>query len=134
MPLKFPVRAWLLAEVGLQDEANAVIKWTVDEASTLLQEDELPTSELVPLLLAALIVNDRPTVKLAAGKLSALANVSVLLRGVCPARLLGDAAMLLGQPDEAKEHYRKALELSEGIRNRPEIALTHLGLAELMLE
>ena len=129
-----PVRTWLLAEVGLEDEASAAIEWTVDQASTLLQEDEFPSGELVSLLRAALILDDRPIVKLAAGKLSTLVNVSVLNVGVCPARLLGDAAGLMGKPDEAKEHYRKALELSEGIRNRPEIALAHLELAELLLE
>ena len=83
---------------------------------------------------ASCIVNNRPTVKLAAGKLGALVNVSVSFGGVCPARLLWDAASLLGKPNEANEHYRKAIDLSEEIRNRPEIALTHLGLAELLLE
>ena len=130
-----PVRALLFAEVGLQDEANAAIEWTVDEESTLLQEDELHSWELEHLLRAALIVDDRPTVKLATGKFSVLANVSVSpWSGVCPARLLGGAAALLGRPYEVREHYRRALELSEGIRNRPEMALTHLELAELLLE
>ena len=127
-------RTWLLAEVGLEAEAKVAIKEAVDEASTLLQEDEAPTALLVPLLRAALIVNDRPTVKLAAGKLGGLANVSVVPGWACPARLLGGAAALLGQPDEARELYREAIELSQGIRNRPEIALTRLELAELLLD
>jgi len=73
-------------------------------------------------------------VKLAAGKLGVLVHVSVSFGGVCPARLLCDAASLLGKPNEANEHYRKTIDLSEEIHNRPEIALTHLGLAELLLE
>ena len=52
----------------------------------------------------------------------------------CPARHLGGAAALLSKPDEARDYYRQALEVSEKIRNRPEIALMHLGLAELLLD
>ena len=106
-------RTWLLAEVGLEAEA--------------------PTALLAPLLSAALIVNDLPTVKLTAAKLGGLANVSVLPSWTCPARLLGGAAALQNQPGEARELYREAIELSQGIRNRPEIALTRLELAELLL-
>ena len=79
-------RTWLLAEVGLEAEA--------------------PTALLAPLLRAALIVNDLPTVKLTAAKLGGLANVSVLPSWTCPARLLGGAAALHNQPGEARELYR----------------------------
>ena len=129
------LRAWLLAEVGLEAEAKVAIKEAVDEASTLLQDDEAPTHLLTSLLAAALIVNDRATVKLAAGKLGVLAHLSTVPGSVlCPALLLGNAAVLLRQPEEARELFRQALELSEGIRNRPEMALTHLELAELLLD
>ena len=50
------------------------------------------------------------------------------------ARLLGDAIALLGKADEARSYYLKALETAGKIPHRPELALTHLGLAELMLE
>ena len=56
--------ASLLAEVGLQAEAKVALKGAMAEASTLLQDDEAPTGKLAPLLMAALIVNDVPTVKL----------------------------------------------------------------------
>ena len=129
-----PVRAWLLAEVGLQAEAKAALKGAMAEASTLLQDDEAPTWLLAALLAAALIVNDLPTVKLAAGKLGVLAHLSTFPGlGACPALMLGRAAALLGQPDEARELFRQALELSEGIRNRPTIAFARLEMAELLL-
>ena len=130
-----PHRAWLVAEAGLEAEAKAAIERVVNEESALLQEDEAPTGLLVSLLQAALIVNDQPTVKLAAGKLGSLAHLSAIPGTlVCPGRLLGGAALLLGRPDEARERYRQALELSERIRNRPEVALTRLELAELLLD
>ena len=51
----------------------------------------------------------------------------------CIARHLGDAAALLGRPGEARAHYRAAFDLATAIGFRPEAALTHLGLAELLL-
>ncbi len=50
------------------------------------------------------------------------------------ARLLGAAAALLGDPDEALAYYHQALEACAKIRFRPEIALTRLQLAELLLD
>ena len=40
----------------------------------------------------------------------------------------------MGNHDAARAHYRKALELMVSIRYRPEIALTRLELAELLLD
>jgi DNA-binding CsgD family transcriptional regulator len=50
------------------------------------------------------------------------------------ARHLGDAAKLLGDPTLARRYYVQALEVTSKIRFRPEMALAHLELAELMLE
>jgi len=41
---------------------------------------------------------------------------------------------LLGRPDEARAHYQEALEVATQMRFRPEIALTRLQLAELLLD
>ncbi len=49
-------------------------------------------------------------------------------------RLLGATSALLGRPAEARSYYNQALEVCARIRFRPEIALTRLGLAELLLE
>jgi hypothetical protein len=47
-------------------------------------------------------------------------------------RILGDAAALLGWPSEARDYYEQALAVPRGVRFRPEIALSHLALAELL--
>src|SRR5262249_34925139 len=52
----------------------------------------------------------------------------------CVARLLGDAAVLAGDRTAARAYYLQALEAAGRIRFRPELALTHLRLAELLLE
>jgi DNA-binding CsgD family transcriptional regulator len=52
----------------------------------------------------------------------------------CIARHLGDAAVLLGNGAAARAYYLQALESAGKIRFRPELALTHLSLGELLLE
>jgi hypothetical protein len=59
----------------------------------------------------------------------------VAINGLCfLPRLLGQAALLLGQPDKAQQEFVKAIDVARRIRFRPEIALTRLQLAELLLE
>jgi tetratricopeptide (TPR) repeat protein len=57
-----------------------------------------------------------------------------LIHTTCIARHLGAAAALLGRPEEARAHYEEALRVATDMRFRPEIALTRLQLAELLLE
>ena len=45
----------------------------------------------------------------------------------------GGAAVLLGHPEKARQHYQQALEICTKVRFRPEIALTRLEFAELLL-
>jgi tetratricopeptide (TPR) repeat protein len=51
----------------------------------------------------------------------------------CVARHLGGAAALLGRYKEARKHYQEAIEVCNDMRLRPELALTRLQLAELLL-
>ena len=50
------------------------------------------------------------------------------------ARHLGAAAVLLGDLGSAREYYLQAIDFAGGIGFRPEIALTRLQLAELLLD
>jgi len=67
-----------------------------------------------------------------------LAGSSQLTSGLwlttCVGRHMGAAAALLGRNEEAREHYQKAINDCSEMRFRPELALTHLQLAELLLE
>jgi hypothetical protein len=51
---------------------------------------------------------------------------------VCTARLLGDAAAILGENDSARRHYERARDDATRMRIRPESALATLGLAEVL--
>ncbi len=52
----------------------------------------------------------------------------------CPSRHLGAAAAFLGRPEEARAYYEEAMDMATRLRCRPEISLTRLQLAELLLE
>ncbi|MCK4722621.1 MAG: tetratricopeptide repeat protein, partial [Dehalococcoidia bacterium] len=52
----------------------------------------------------------------------------------CVDRHLGGAAALLERYDEARKYYDEALKIATEMKFRPEIALTRLQLAELLLE
>ncbi len=47
---------------------------------------------------------------------------------------LGAAAALLGRSDEARKRYQEAIKVCTEMPFRPELALTRLQLAELLLE
>jgi tetratricopeptide (TPR) repeat protein len=49
-------------------------------------------------------------------------------------RHCADAELQFGKPDRARELYEQAIADCAKIRHRPELALSHLGLAELLLE
>jgi hypothetical protein len=52
----------------------------------------------------------------------------------CTSRHLGGACALLNRPEEARKHYRDAISVCTEMNFRPELALTRLQLAELLLE
>jgi hypothetical protein len=54
--------------------------------------------------------------------------------GASIARLLGAASALLGEPEQARAYYEQALQVAGKLRFRPEIALSRLQLAELLLD
>ncbi len=56
------------------------------------------------------------------------------LEGSCVARNLGGAAALLGKYGEARKYYQEAIRICTEMRFRPELALSRLQLAELLLE
>ncbi|MHB8574033.1 MAG: serine/threonine-protein kinase, partial [Dehalococcoidia bacterium] len=57
-----------------------------------------------------------------------------LVHLICPARLLGDAALLLGEREQARSYYRQALETAAMLPNRPELALARLAYGALLLD
>jgi tetratricopeptide (TPR) repeat protein len=96
---------------------------------------EMNVMELCFLLKAAIRADDREIVKSLAEALVPGVDLAVgSYSFTSPARLLGEASILLGKPEEARKYYDQAFQISQNLRFRPEIALTRLALAELLLE
>jgi tetratricopeptide (TPR) repeat protein len=62
------------------------------------------------------------------------AQTSAFALTTCTSRHLGGACALLNRPEEARKHYQEAIEACTEMKFRPELALTRLQLAELLLE
>src|SRR5262249_5687982 len=130
-----PRAATCLAELGRLEEARALVGPRLDEIAASGCDDEAPIYDLVNFLEAAIAVGHSG----AAGALIAPLDCVAHLSGVpafktCVARHLGDAARLVGDRTAARAYYAQALEAAGKIGFRPELALTHLRLAELLLE
>ncbi|HZT09045.1 MAG TPA: hypothetical protein VFC51_18645 [Chloroflexota bacterium] len=93
-----------------------------------------PANELADYLEAAVIIRDRKLAAAFAGLLGDLTAVHRQISVSNVARPLGEAAALTGDLATARRHYDRSLTWATQIRHRPEIALTRLALAELLLE
>jgi hypothetical protein len=126
-------RALCLAQVGRIDEAQTLVAPLLDNIEGM--DDELPIGPLAFLLQSAVVVEHWAAQALAE-RLACVAHLNgdtVTMRG-CVARHLGDAAALVGDRTAARGYYAQALESAGKIGFRPELALTHLRLAELLLK
>ena len=98
-------------------------------------KDETIASFDIAALQAAVLAGHRPAAELL---LRRLAGSSIYTSGLwcstCTGRHLGAAAAFLGRPDEARKYYQEAIKVCTEMRFRPELALTRLQLAELLLE
>ena len=129
-------RTLCLAHLGLNAEVAATLEQLVVARPTIgSKEDETEAWRDMLLLEAAVLVRHRGAAGLL---LRRFAGSSIRTTGhiypTCIPRHLGAAASLLCRHDEARAHYRTALDVCQEMRFRPELALTRLQLAELLLE
>jgi tetratricopeptide (TPR) repeat protein len=98
-------------------------------------EDETMVCVDIISLEAAVLAGHRQAAELL---LPRLAGTSRLTSGLwittCACRHMGAAAAFLGRHKEARRYYQKAIKDCTEMPFRPELALTHLQLAELLLE
>jgi tetratricopeptide (TPR) repeat protein len=129
-------QALCLAYLGRDAEAAEILERSVvDRPGIGSAEDETPAADDIMYLEAAVLVEHREATGLLlgrfAGSFSPLVSIGAL---TCTARHLGAAVALLGRPEEARDYYQEALKVATEVKFRPEIALTRLQLAELLLE
>jgi tetratricopeptide (TPR) repeat protein len=98
-------------------------------------DDQVTTWLDMVLLKVATQVGHRVAVEMLMGK---LANTKIRLIAIpivsCAFAILGAGAAMLGRYDEARHYYAEAIRVCTEIRFRPELALSRLQLAELLLE
>jgi len=126
-------RGVCLAHLGRVAEAQSLLQLTLTQFGVGPAEDEVPITILTNLLETAVLVGDGEAAGVLAQRLSGVASM-LNFGGTCIARHLGAAAALLGDKEKARAYYRQALEVCAKVRHRPEAALTHLQLAELLLQ
>jgi tetratricopeptide (TPR) repeat protein len=130
------VKLLCLAHLGREAEARAMLDQLVLARPGIdTAEDKTSVSSDIILLEAAALVRHREAAELL---LHRLAGSSIRTTGqiflTCTARHLGGAAALLGRYEEARQHYQEAIKVCTEMPFRPELALSRLQLAELLLE
>ena len=129
-------RALCLAHLGRHEEVTALLEELLLARPGIgSDEDETRTERDIMLLEAAVLVGHREAAGLLLCRFAGTEmRTTGYIHNTCIARHLGTAAALLGRPDEARRYYQTALEVCREMPFRPEEALTHLHLAELMLD
>jgi len=118
------------AEVAEMLERRVVARPCIGSA-----EDETIASFDIAALQAAVLAGHRQAAELLLRRLAGSSSITGgLWLTTCVGRHLGAAAALLGKPDEARKYYQEAIRVCTETRFRPELALTRLQLAELLLE
>jgi tetratricopeptide (TPR) repeat protein len=130
------VRCWLLSHLGRKEEASEIIQRTVVQRPGIgTAKDETSASLDALLLESSVLVSHRGAAELLLNRLSGSGMVTSGARlPTCIPRHLGGAAALLGRCDEARQHYHEAIRVCTEMRFRPELALSRLQLAELLLD
>jgi len=97
--------------------------------------DETPVWVDITLLEVAVLAGHRQAAELLLRRLAGSSSItSGLWLTTCAGRHLGAAAALLSRYEEARKYYQEAIKVCTEMRFRPELALTRLQLAELLLE
>jgi len=132
-------RSLLLAHLGQRDAAADLLVETLRSIHSIYTEqgtiDPLSASMDLELILeTATVLEERPLAGLIAPLLADCPGACAPGIPASVQRLVGAAYRLLGEPSRARVHYQQAIEACVKMRFRPELALSRLELAELLLE
>jgi tetratricopeptide (TPR) repeat protein len=97
-------------------------------------DDETPAILDAIYLEIAVLAEHRPSAELLISRLAGCGPITGGAYATCLARHLGGASALLERYDEARQYYQEAIKVCTEMPFRPEIALSKLQLAELLLE
>jgi DNA-binding CsgD family transcriptional regulator len=123
-------RALVLSFLGRRDDVMA-IRSTFGNISS--DEDWSGLQILAGLLELSVRWADVPSTEKLVARLESVADRLQHDYLISFGRLLGEGAILLGRPAQARDFYAQAIGICQKVRFRPELALTRLDLAELLL-
>jgi predicted ATPase len=125
-----------LAHLGRDSEVAEMLERLVVTRPAVGSADDKTSEWLdVTSLEAAVLTRHRQATELLLRRLTDCASRTTgMWFPVCIGRFLGAAAASLGRPDEAHKYYQEAIKVCTEMKFRPELALTRLQLAELLLE
>jgi tetratricopeptide (TPR) repeat protein len=134
--LMIPAFCLVLSHLGRKDEVSTILERRVVRRPGIgTVQDETHIQWDSAFLEAAILTGHRTGAELILNRFS---GTCVCTPGIyystCIPRHLGGAAALLGRYEEARRHYQEAIRICTEMRFRPELALTRLQLAELLLE
>jgi tetratricopeptide (TPR) repeat protein len=120
---------------GEKEEVAVVLDEAADHYAAHPERTRHTFGGLVLLLEAAVLAEHRRAAQVLLKLLvGGVYKTTGLQNPTCVARHLGGAAALLGRHEEARNHYIEAIKVCTEMRFRPELALTRLQLAELILD
>jgi tetratricopeptide (TPR) repeat protein len=121
----------VLAHLGKKEEASEIIE------RNMINQPDIFTRTLseIMYLEASILIGHQKAAELLLNRLSGSSlYMPAFWDPTCIPRHLGGACTLLGRYEEARKHYDEAIKVCTEMRFRPEMALTRLQLAELLLE
>ena len=126
----------LQAHLGRVEEVNAKLDRMLARRPKIASKEDLTPAMIdVAYLEAAVLIKHRQATELL---LQRFATNTLSITGfswtTCIPRHMGGAAALLGRYDEAREHYQEAIRVCTEMGFRPELALSRLQVAELLLD
>jgi DNA-binding CsgD family transcriptional regulator len=129
-----PEEVLLLAHLGRSEEAQTALGQLMSNETSETVEDLTPAWLLTRILETAVVLEDKAVASVISFRLANSAELATVdLAFTCVARQLGAAAVLLGNSDEALAYFNQALDIATRVQFRPEVALTQLQLAELLV-
>jgi DNA-binding CsgD family transcriptional regulator len=134
VPGRPALQALFLSYMGQLQEANELLAsaWPTYQTQSGAVDTLAPSMDLAALLECAVLVGDKQIARLVAPVLADFPGVTATAAAICIPRLVADAFAMVDERHEAQRHYQRAIEMCTKMRFRPELALSRLGLAELL--
>jgi tetratricopeptide (TPR) repeat protein len=135
VPVPAPARAYHLVCGGDKEETATILDDVADHYAVEPERTRHTFGAMVLLLETAVLAKHTRAAEILFNLLAgAVYKTTGTQIATCVGRHLGGAAALLGRHKEARKHYQEAIKVCTGMKFRPELALTRLQLAELLLE